>query len=120
MLEDDSGGKVPLVRATLLQPGRPTVEGQFIADIAVRAAMSFNTPFVRGNDLLNSSRTVSMPIGGGALVRESMQHHGSRSFAWDDSTSRGRSPSSSKTREASSPAPNSTASSAVTSCAGSE
>jgi hypothetical protein len=67
---------VPLVRATVLQTGRPPVEGQFIADIAVRVAMSFNTPFVRGNDLLNSSRTVSMPIGGGALIRESMQHHG--------------------------------------------
>jgi hypothetical protein len=76
MLEDDSGGKVPLVRVTIVQQDRAPLEGQFIADIAVRAALSFNTPFVRSHELLRSSETILALIGGGAMVQESMQHHG--------------------------------------------
>jgi membrane-associated protease RseP (regulator of RpoE activity) len=74
MLEDDSGGKVPLVRAKIMQRGRTPVEGKFIADTAVRSAISFNTPFVETNKLLGViQKTISAPLGGGAMVRESKQ-----------------------------------------------
>jgi len=74
MLEDDSGGKVPLVRVKIMQEGRAATEGNFIADIAVRSAVSFNTPFVDANKLLNpAQKTIQVPLGGGAMVRESKQ-----------------------------------------------
>ena len=74
MLEDDSGGKVPLVRAKIVQHGRTPIEGKFIADIAVSAAVSFNTPFVEKNKLLQpSQKTIQAALGGGAMVRESKQ-----------------------------------------------
>ena len=74
MLEDDSGGKVPLVRTRILQRGRDAIEGKFIADTAVRGAMSFNTPFVETNKLLQSTQgTIQAVLGGGAMVRESRQ-----------------------------------------------
>lgn len=74
MLEDDSGGKVPLVRGSVTLAGRATVEGMFIADTAVRSAVSFNTPFVESKGLLRlAGRTIDAPLGGGAVVRESRQ-----------------------------------------------
>lgn len=74
LLEDDSGGKVPLVRVKITQPGRTSIEGKFIADTAVRSSISFNTPFVNANKLLQSARqTIRVPLGGGAMVRESKQ-----------------------------------------------
>jgi hypothetical protein len=74
MLEDDSGGKVPLVRARIVQHGRTPIEGKFIADTAVRAAVTFNTPFVETNKLLQPGRkTIQAALGGGAMVRESQQ-----------------------------------------------
>ena len=77
LLEDDSGGKVPLVQVKIMQQGRAAVEGKFIADIAVRTAVSFNTPFVDANKLLQSAgRTIQAPLGGGAAVRESKQSIG--------------------------------------------
>ncbi|HJR08823.1 MAG TPA: aspartyl protease family protein [Pyrinomonadaceae bacterium] len=77
LLADDSGGKVPLVRVKITQQGRSTVEGKFIADTAVRSALSFNTPFVDANNLLQSARqTIQVPLGGGAMVRESKQSIG--------------------------------------------
>ncbi len=77
LLEDDSGGKVPLVRVKIMQQGRAAVEGNFIADIAVRTAVSFNTPFVDTNKLLQFAQpTIQVPLGGGAMVRESKQSIG--------------------------------------------
>ena len=74
MLEDDSGGKVPLVRARIMQPGRDPIEGKFIADTGVRVALSFNSPFVEENKLLQSTqKTIQAPLGGGSMVRESKQ-----------------------------------------------
>ncbi|MBA2703559.1 MAG: aspartyl protease family protein [Blastocatellia bacterium] len=77
LLEDDSGGKVPLVSVKIMQQGRAAIEGKFIADTAVRSAVSFNTPFVDANKLLQSAQqTIQVPIGGGAMVRESKQSIG--------------------------------------------
>jgi hypothetical protein len=77
LLEDDSGGKVPLVRVKIMQQGRASIEGKFIADTAVRVAISFNTPFVDANKLLQSARqTIEVPLGGGMIVRESKQSIG--------------------------------------------
>ncbi|MDT4952261.1 MAG: hypothetical protein QOJ02_399 [Acidobacteriota bacterium] len=77
MLEDDSGGKVPLVQVKITQQGRAVVEGKFIADTAVRSAVSFNTPFVDANKSLQSAgQTIQVPLGGGAMVRESKQSIG--------------------------------------------
>jgi len=77
LLEDDSGGKVPLVQVKIMQQGRAVVEGKFIADIAVRTAVNFNTPFVDANKLLQSAQqTIQVPLGGGAMVRESKQSIG--------------------------------------------
>lgn len=77
LLEDDSGGKVPLVRVKITQKGRAAVEGKFIADTAVRSAVSFITPFVNANKLLHFARpTIQVPLGGGAIVRESLQSIG--------------------------------------------
>ena len=74
LLEDDSGGKVPLVRARIMQRGRAPIEGKFIADLAVRAGITFNTPFVETNKLLeNPQKTIQAPLGAGAIVRESKQ-----------------------------------------------
>lgn len=73
LLEDDSGGKVPLVNVKITHQGR-VVEGKFIADTAVRSAVSFNTPFVDANKLLQpAQQTIQVPLGGGAMVRESKQ-----------------------------------------------
>jgi membrane-associated protease RseP (regulator of RpoE activity) len=74
LLEDDSGGKVPLVRVKITQQGRAAIEGKFIADTAVRSAISFNTPFGETNKLLQfAQKTIQAPLGGGAMVRESKQ-----------------------------------------------
>lgn len=74
MLEDDSGGKVPLVRARVTQLGRDPIEGKFIADTGVRSSLSFNSPFVAANKLLQfSPKTIQAPLGGGSMVRESRQ-----------------------------------------------
>jgi membrane-associated protease RseP (regulator of RpoE activity) len=74
MLEDDSGGKVPLVRARIMQLGRDPIEGKFIADTGVRGSLSFNSPFVEANKLLQfSQKTIQAPLGGGSMVRESQQ-----------------------------------------------
>lgn len=74
MLEDDSGGKVPLVRVKITQRGRAAVEGKFIADTGVRSAISFNTPFGETNRLLQfAQKTIQAPLGGGSMVRESKQ-----------------------------------------------
>jgi len=79
MLEDDSGGKVPLVRARIMQFGRDPIEGKFIADTGVRSALSFNSPFVETNQLLQSTqKTIQAPLGGGSMVRESKQPVGPR------------------------------------------
>lgn len=77
LLEDDSGGRVPLVRVKIKQQGRAAIEGKFIADTAVRSAVSFNTPFVDANKLLQfAQQTIQVPLGGGAMVRESKQSIG--------------------------------------------
>lgn len=74
MLEDDSGGKVPLVRVEVRQAGRGAVRGNFIADTGVRSAVSFNTPFGEANQLLRfAGKTIQAPLGGGSMVRESRQ-----------------------------------------------
>jgi len=74
MLEDDSGGKVPLVRTKIMQRGRAPIEGKFIADLAVRAAITFNTPFVEANKLVQApQKTIQAVLGAGAMVRESKQ-----------------------------------------------
>jgi hypothetical protein len=74
MLEDDSGGKVPLVRVRIMPPGRASIEGKLIADLAVRAAIVFNTPFVEANKLLRPpQKTIQAVLGAGAMLRESRQ-----------------------------------------------
>ena len=74
LLEDDSGGKVPLVQVRITQRRRAPIKGKFIADTAVRTAVSFNTPFVETNKLLQfAQKTLQAPLGGGAMVRESKQ-----------------------------------------------
>jgi hypothetical protein len=74
MLEDDSGGKVPLVRARIRQPGRDPIDGKFIADTGVRGALSFNSPYVEAHKLLQATqKTIQAPLGGGSMVRESNQ-----------------------------------------------
>src|SRR6266550_2601998 len=56
MLEDDSGGKVPLVRARIRQLGRDPIDGKFIADTGDRGALTFNSPFVVANKLLQATQ----------------------------------------------------------------
>ena len=74
LLEDDSGGKVPIVHAKIMQLGRAPIEGNFIADLAWRAAITFNTPFVDANKLLQTpQKTIQAVLGAGAMVRESKQ-----------------------------------------------
>jgi hypothetical protein len=74
MLEDDSGGKVPLVRVRIVRPGYAPIEGNLIADVAVRAAITFNTPFVAANKLLQPpQKTIQAVLGAGAMLRESKQ-----------------------------------------------
>jgi hypothetical protein len=74
MLEDDSGGKVPLVRVKITQQGRAAIAGKFIADTGVRSAISFNTPFAETYELLQfAQKTIQAPLGGGSMVRESKQ-----------------------------------------------
>jgi hypothetical protein len=91
MLEDDSGGKVPLVRARITQLGRDPIDGKFIADTGVRGSLSFNSPFVEANKLMQSQKTIQAPLGGGSMVRESRQPVGRvpklqlRSFTFKDS-----------------------------------
>ena len=70
LLEDDSGGKLPLVEATVVQGTNSPVSGKFIVDTAVRAGLSFNTPFVDANALLERTpRTIPALVPGGALVK---------------------------------------------------
>lgn len=77
LLEDDSGGKVPLFSIKIRQQGRSAIEAKFIADTAVRSAISFNTPFGAAHRLLTSAgQIIQAPLGGGALVRESSQSIG--------------------------------------------
>ena len=77
LLEDDSGGKVPIVKVKIMQRGRAAVEGRFLTDTGVRSAVSFNTPFVDANKLLQSAgQTIQVPLGAGAMVRESKQSIG--------------------------------------------
>jgi len=74
LLEDDSGGKVPLVRVKIMQLGRAPIEGKFIADLAWRAAITFNRPFVEANKLLQTpQKTIQAVLGAGSMVRESKQ-----------------------------------------------
>jgi hypothetical protein len=73
LLEDDSGGKVPLVKVKVMRMGHRALEGNFIADTAVRSAITFNTPFVDANKLLQSQQTIQVPIGAGTMLRESNQ-----------------------------------------------
>lgn len=74
MLEDDSGGKVPLVSVRIMRPGRASIEGKLIADLAVRSAITFNTPFVEANKLLRPpQKTIQAVLGAGAMLRESRQ-----------------------------------------------
>jgi hypothetical protein len=70
MLEDDSGGKVPLVRATIAEPGRDPIEGKFIADTGVRGDLSYNIPFAEKNMMFQSTKTIQVFFGGGAMVKE--------------------------------------------------
>lgn len=70
MLEADSGGKVPLVNASITEPGRNAIEGKFIADTGVRNDLSYNIPFAEQNKMMQSSRTIPVFIGGGAMVQE--------------------------------------------------
>ena len=74
LLEDDSGGKVPIVSVEIMQPGRAAIEGKFIADTAVRSSVNFNTPFVNRHKLLErAEKIIQVPLSGGAIVRESTQ-----------------------------------------------
>ncbi len=74
MLEDDSGGRIPLVQIKIMQLDRAPIEGKFIADLAVRAAITFNSPFVNSNNLLEApQKTIQANLGAGAMVRESKQ-----------------------------------------------
>jgi len=74
MLEDDSGGKVPLVSVRITQLGRAPIEGKLIADLALRPAITFNTPFVEANKLLQPpQKTIQAVLGAGAMLRESRQ-----------------------------------------------
>jgi hypothetical protein len=71
LLEDDSGGKVPLVRVSIhFRDGRET-QGRFIADTGARLPLSINSPFARDQRVLGSlPAAVRMVVGGGALVRD--------------------------------------------------
>src|SRR6266852_3288879 len=74
MLEDDSDGKVPLVRVQIMQLARAPIEGKLIADLALRSAITFNTPFVEANKLLQPpQKTIEAVLGAGAMLRESRQ-----------------------------------------------
>lgn len=74
MLEDDSGGKVPLVRVRIMPLGRAPIEGRLIADLALRPAITFNTPFVEANKMLQPpQKTIQAVLGAGAMLRESRQ-----------------------------------------------
>ncbi len=74
MLEDDSDGKVPLVRVQIMQLARAPIEGKLIADLALRSAITFNTPFVEANKLLQPpQKTIEAVLGAGAMLRESIQ-----------------------------------------------
>lgn len=69
-LEDDSGGKVPLIEVSAEGSDGRRVSGHFIADTAVRSALSFNTPFVDEHHLLQAvSHAVQGIVPGGASVR---------------------------------------------------
>jgi hypothetical protein len=71
LLEDDSGGKLPLVEVSVVQGTAGPVTGKFIVDTAVRTALSFNAPFVDAQKLLERTpKTVPALAPGGAMVRK--------------------------------------------------
>ncbi|TMQ65703.1 MAG: PDZ domain-containing protein, partial [Candidatus Eisenbacteria bacterium] len=71
LLEDDSGGKVPLVIARITQSGRPPTLGKFILDTGARMALVLNTPYVASHGILEAvPRTITMIVGGGGMVRD--------------------------------------------------
>ena len=70
LLEDDSGGKVPLVEVSVAQGGGGPVTARLIADTAVRTALTFNTPFVEAHGLLERTpKTIPARLPGGAMVK---------------------------------------------------
>ena len=71
LLEDDSGGKVPLVQVSIRFRDGREAEGRFIADTGARLSLSINSPFAREQSFLRSlPAPVRMVVGGGALVRD--------------------------------------------------
>ena len=71
LLEDDSGGRVPLVSARITQAGRPPITGRFILDTGARMVLILNTPFVAAHAMLEAEpRTITVNVGGGAMVRD--------------------------------------------------
>ena len=73
MLEDDSGGKVPLASVKIADK----IEGKLIVDTGVRSVATFNTPFVNNNNLLKLvPKTIDQIVGGGAMVRVAQFLHG--------------------------------------------
>jgi hypothetical protein len=70
LLEDDSGGEVPLVRVSIRFRDGREAQGRFIADTGARLSLSINSPFARDQSFLHSlPAPVRMVVGGGALVR---------------------------------------------------
>jgi hypothetical protein len=60
----------PHIAARITQEGRPPIEGEFLLDIGDGGALTFNTPFVTQEHLLDQSRateirTVGYGVGGG-------------------------------------------------------
>lgn len=73
MLEDDSGGKVPLASVKI----GDKIEGKLIVDTGVRSVATFNMPFVNNNNLLKLvPKTIDQIVGGGATVRVAQFLHG--------------------------------------------
>lgn len=73
MLEDDSGGKVPLATVKIANK----FEGKLIVDTGARSVATFNTPFVNNNNLLKLvPKTIDQIIGGGATVKVAQFLHG--------------------------------------------
>jgi hypothetical protein len=71
LLEDDSGGKLPLAEVSVVLGGFGPVTGRLIVDTAVRAALSFNTPFVEAHKLLERTpKAIPALVPGGAMVRK--------------------------------------------------
>ena len=71
LIEDDSGGKIPLATVGLTGPDGRRYEGAFIVDTGARTTLTLGDRFAQRSGLTaDSGGAVRVLVGGGPLVRE--------------------------------------------------